>query len=76
MAKDSEAKKEWNRNNMVFVGFKLFRPIKGKANDGDIIDFLDGKVKGEVIKDAIRFYMKHHDSVSADDKPDKPFWEN
>lgn len=54
---DSEAKKKWDKDNMVFVGFKLFREVKGKRNDQDIIDFLEGKVKGEVIKAALREYI-------------------
>jgi hypothetical protein len=57
---DSEAKKKWDKDNMVFVGFKLFREVKGKRNDQDIIDFLEGKVKGEVIKAALREYMANH----------------
>lgn len=57
---DSKAKKDWDRDNMVFVGFKLFREVKGKRNDQDIIDFLSGKVKGEVIKAALREYIKNH----------------
>ena len=61
MTYDSEAKKKWNRNNVVFVGIKLFRPINGKQNDGDILDYLDGKVKGEVIKAALREYIKNHE---------------
>ena len=54
------AKKKWDKNNMVFVGFKLFREVKGKRNDQDIIDFLEGKVKGEVIKAALREYIENH----------------
>lgn len=57
---DSEAKKKWDKDNMVFVGFKLFREVKGKRNDQDIIDFLEGKVKGEVIKAALREYIESH----------------
>lgn len=68
MPYDSEAKKEWNRNNLVHLGVKLFRPIKGKQNDGDIIDYLEGKVKGEVVKAALREYMANHPDA-------KPFWE-
>jgi predicted RNA-binding protein len=60
MSYDSEAKKAWDRENMVFVGFKLFRSVKDKQNDQDIIDFLEGKVKGEVIKDALREYISNH----------------
>ena len=57
---DSEAKKKWDKDNMVFVGFKLFREVKGKRNDQDIINFLEGKVKGEIIKAALREYMTNH----------------
>jgi len=57
---DSEAKKKWDKDNMVFVGFKLFREVNGKRNDQDIIDFLEGKVRGEVIKAALREYINNH----------------
>lgn len=57
---DSNAKKNWDKENMVFVGFKLFREVKGKHNDQDIIDFLSDKVKGEIIKAALREYIKNH----------------
>lgn len=57
---DSEAKKNWDRENMVFVGFKLFKELNGKRNDQDIIDFLSTKTKGEVIKLALREYMENH----------------
>ena len=57
---DSEAKKKWDKENMVFVAFKLFRAIGEKENDQRIIDFLDGKTKGEVIKNALREYMENH----------------
>lgn len=60
MASDSEAKKAWNKKNMVFVACKLFRPIGDKQNDGDIIDFLSDKTKGETIKKALRYYMNHY----------------
>ena len=57
---DSEAKKKWDKENMVFVAFKLFRAIGEKQNDQALIDYLDGKVKGDVIKKALREYMKNH----------------
>lgn len=60
MSYDSEAKKRWDKENMVFVAFKLFRPLNGKQNDQDIIDFLSDKVKGEVIKAALREYIENH----------------
>lgn len=57
---DSEAKKKWDKKNMVFVGFKLFRTVGKDKNDQDIIDFLSDKVKGEVIKQALREYISNH----------------
>ena len=57
---DSEAKKRWDKENMVFVAFKLFRANGKRENDQKIIDFLEGKVKSEIIKDALREYMANH----------------
>lgn len=59
MGRDTEAKKAYDKRQMVFVAFKLFRQNGDKKNDQDIIDFLDGKVKGEVIKKALRYYIEH-----------------
>lgn len=59
--KDSEAKKAWNKQNMVFVGFKLFRAVGEKSNDEDIIAFLDKQEsKGATVKAALREYMAAH----------------
>ncbi len=60
MVGDSEAKKKWDKQNMVFVGFKLFRSVGDSKNDQDIIDYLDGKVRGEIIKTALREYIANH----------------
>ena len=57
---DSEAKKKWDKKNMTVITFKLFRSSDKKQNDQDIIDYLEGKVKSEVIKNALREYMKNH----------------
>lgn len=65
VAGDSEAKKRWDKENMVFVAFKLFRERNEKKNDQDIIDFLDGKTKGEVIKIALREYIENHKEDNA-----------
>lgn len=59
--KDSQAKKAWDKKNMVFTAFKMFREIDGKRNDQDIIDFLSKqKSKSDTIKTALRDYMAHH----------------
>ena len=57
---DTEAKKKWMRDNFLTLGFKLHRKY-----DADIIDFLlehesKEKSKQEILKDAMREYMKSH----------------
>ena len=46
---DSEAKKRWGKENMLLIGLKLHR-----TKDADIIEYLDGKPRQTIIKDAIR----------------------
>ena len=59
--KDTQAKKEWDKANMVFTAFKMFREIDGKRNDQDIIDFLEKQdSKSYTIKEALRYYMANH----------------
>ena len=65
MAYDSESKKAWDKENMVFVGFKLFRRVKDSDNDQDIIDYLQGKERSKIIKQALREYMTTHPTPSA-----------
>ena len=57
---DCESKKRWDKENVVFIGIKLFRSTSRNQNDQEIIDYLDGKVKGEVIKAALREYIQNH----------------
>ena len=52
---DAPSKRRWDAENVRVITFKLFR-----KNDEDIIDFLEGKVRGEVIKAALREYMANH----------------
>lgn len=52
---DAPSKKRWDAENVRVITFKLFR-----KNDEDIIEFLEGKVRGEVIKTALREYMENH----------------
>lgn len=46
---DSKAKREWVKENTIFVGIKL-----NKNTDADIINYLDGKSKQTEIKRIIR----------------------
>ena len=57
---ESEAKRKWQRENTVQIPIKL-----QKSTDADIIEFLDGKVKQAIIKQALREYIANH---AADDK--------
>lgn len=50
---ESEAKRQWQKENTVFIGLKL-----QKSTDADIIAFLDGKVKQAEIKKALRLLME------------------
>lgn len=55
MMPDNEAKKRWDKQNVLFVTTKLF------ANtDRDIIEFLEGKARATTIKAALREYMENH----------------
>lgn len=49
---DSDAKKRWDKENVVFVAAKLF-----KNSDSDIIQFLEGKTRSEVVKQGLRLLM-------------------
>lgn len=60
MGRDTDAKRAFDKRQMVFVAFKLFRRNGDRNNDQAIIDFLDGKNKSEVIKNALREYMTSH----------------
>ncbi len=60
VAKDSQRKKDWDKEYMVFVAFKLFRATENGNNDQDVIDFLEGKNKSAIIKAALREYIEHH----------------
>ena len=57
---DSEYKKNWDKENLIRITFKLFRATAKNQNDQEIIDYLDGKVKGAVIKAALREYIENH----------------
>ena len=64
--KDTPAKKAWDKKNMVFTAFKMFREIEGKPNDQAIIDFLDKQEnKSETIKAALREYMERHPNANS-----------
>lgn len=52
MAGDSEAKKKWDKENVLFVTTKMF-----KTTDADILQFLEGKTRAEQIKKALRLLM-------------------
>jgi len=50
---DTKAHAAWQKENTVMVSVRL-----QKSTDSDILEFLDGKSKQAVIKEALREYMK------------------
>jgi uncharacterized protein (DUF4415 family) len=52
---ETQAHKDWVRDNTVFVGIRL-----QKKTDADILDFLRDKPKQTAIKAALREYMNNH----------------
>ena len=62
VAKDSEAKKRWDKENTTMVSIKF-----QNKTDGDIIGFLDSdktRTKQMIIKDALREYIANHKEES------------
>ena len=57
---DCDAKKKWDKANVLFVTTKLFRSVGDSKNDQDIIDYLEGKSRATIIKAAMREYMANH----------------
>lgn len=49
---DSEAKKEWTRNNSTKITVKFM-----DKGDADILAYLEGKPKAPTIKEALRLLM-------------------
>ena len=56
---DSDAKKKWDKENLLFVTTKLF-----PNSDKDIIEFLEGKPRATMIKIALREYIENHKGES------------
>lgn len=52
---DSEAKKQWMKENSRIISFKVML-----RTESDIIDFLKDKPTATTIKAAIREYMNNH----------------
>ena len=58
---DTQHKKDWDRDNMVFTAFKLFRETENGRNDQDMIDYLSAcSNRSAIIKQALREYMERH----------------
>ena len=54
---DCDAKKKWDKENVLFITTKLFLT---KAEDKQIADYLSDKPRSTVIKAALREYMANH----------------
>ena len=55
MVAQSKAYKEWAKEKTVMITMRL-----QKSTDADILEFLDGKAKQTVIKQALREYIQNH----------------
>ena len=60
----TEAYKQWAKDNTVMITMRL-----QKTTDADILQFLEGKSKQTIIKDALREYIKNH-TPAEDDIPE------
>ena len=58
---DYKSKKDWDKENVVFVTTKLF-----KSTDADILEFLDGKVRATEIKRALRLLIETEKEKAGD----------
>jgi len=52
---ESEAKRKWQKENTVMIPVKL-----QKSTDADILQYLEGKKRQTVIKEALREYIANH----------------
>lgn len=52
---DAPSKQRWDAENVRIFTFKLFR-----KTDTDVIEYLEGKNKRNIICAAIREYMENH----------------
>lgn len=55
MAPESEAKKQWMKNNTTMISVKMVN-----KSDEDLLRYLEGKQKATVIKAALREYIENH----------------
>ena len=53
---DSEAKKKWDAKNVKIMTVKFFR-----KTDSDVINYLEGKNKRNILCAALREYMENHE---------------
>ena len=51
---ETEKRKQWVKENTVFIGLRLQR-----STDGDILSAIDGKAKQTEIKRLLRIGLKH-----------------
>lgn len=52
---DPPSKRRWDAENTYFIGIKF-----QKKTDQDVIDYLQGKNKRDLVLAAIREYMENH----------------
>ena len=69
MTYDSESKKRWDKDNVVFIAAKIFT---SKQEDAELLAYVDsltdkskGIGRGTIIKLALREYMENHGGEST-----------
>lgn len=63
---ETEARKQWNKENVVFIATKLFRDNEKKKKDNDIIEYLKGKNVSEEIKAGLRLRIEQAKSEAGE----------
>ena len=58
---DCPGKQRWDAENVRIYTFKLFR-----KTDEELIEYMENKPKGELIRNALREYMKFHPDVEEE----------
>lgn len=59
---DTEWKKNWDKENVVFCTTKFFR-----SSDADILEFLEGKQRATEIKKALRLLIETERNMKGED---------
>ena len=60
---DAPSKLRWDAENTRTYTVKLFR-----KTDEELINYMENKPKGELIRKALRYYMKFHPDIEREEE--------